>query len=158
MRESAVWRWVQDHPAPGLAIERLEVKFPPGLCDCFWTDTDARVSGWLELKYCEPGDKELRAGKIPKLRPAQPLFLRRQAANGVPSGLLLRVGMVGWYFWLASPEHEWANRLRTEPFASGMAARWGFKEFGLGDVRRYLIEFHRSGYAWVPRGEAWGGP
>lgn len=112
MRESRVWQYLLSHLPPDLAMERVEPMYPPGLPDCFWTLRRGEppcVSGWLELKYCEPNDPDFALGRIPKLRPEQPMFLRRQAANGVPGGILLRVGEVRWCFWKASPNHEWCR-------------------------------------------------
>lgn len=129
MRESLAWQYLDRNKPTWLAIERMEPMYPPGMADCFWTDKRTRmavqlaepmrhqilppnVSGWLELKYCKPDDKEWRAGRIPKLRPEQPLFLRRQAANGVPCGILLRLGLEGWFLWRAEPTHEWVAKVR----------------------------------------------
>jgi hypothetical protein len=113
MKESRLWAWVNANRPLWLSIERIEVLHPPGLADCFWTDTRTRISGWLELKQCEPGDHEYKAGRIPKIRPEQPMFLRRQAENGVPSGLLLRVTGIGFHLWVATPERGWSNFMRS---------------------------------------------
>jgi hypothetical protein len=94
----------------------LEPMYPPGLPDCFWTykDTEPRpVSGWLELKYCLPADPAYISGRIPKLRPEQPMFLRRQAENGVPGGILLRVGDHKWLLWKATPSHAWVKQVQS---------------------------------------------
>jgi hypothetical protein len=127
MRESIVWTWLKNHKPSWLAIERLEVITPPGLSDCFWTDRRTTISGWLELKYCESNDKELRAGRIPKLKPTQPMFLRRQAENGVPCGILLRVGSARWYFWKATPEREWVELVRSTEAISRADVSWTFQ-------------------------------
>lgn len=140
MRESRAWQYMNERRPPWLAIERLEPMYPPGLPDCFWTDKRPKtkyqdvpnygmwlhsvlqrpVSGWLELKYCEADDKEFRAGRIPKLRPSQPQFLRRQSANGVPGGVLLRVGSFDWLLWCAQPDHTWIKQMcGTEAIAMG---------------------------------------
>lgn len=145
MRESRAWQYLNERRPPWLAIERLEPMYPPGLPDCFWVDGRPKsyplppgvsfymgrplgeflqrtVSGWLELKYCEPDDKEFRAGRIPKLRPSQPQFLRRQAANGVPGGVLLRVGSFDWLLWVAEPDHQWIKAMcSTEAIAMGVS-------------------------------------
>jgi hypothetical protein len=99
MRESAVWKYLGDHLPKYIEAERFEVMTPPGMSDVFWTDTRTSISGWLELKYCEPDNAEL-------------LFLRRQAAKHVPSGILMRVGPDTWYFWRASGEREWVEQVR----------------------------------------------
>lgn len=129
MRESRAWAYIKVNLPSWLAMERLEPMYPPGLPDTFWTvRSEAEVpkavgwprigprpalSGWLELKYCEGDDREYRAGRIPKLRPEQPLFLRRHAQNGVPGGILLRVGDYKWLLWKAAPTHEWAQDIRS---------------------------------------------
>lgn len=113
MRESRLWAWVDANKPSWLAVERIEVTHPPGLSDCFWTDRRTGISGWLELKQCEITDKEFKAGRIPKIRPEQPMFLRRQAENGVPCGLILRVIDHGFYVWRANKYHEWSNMMRS---------------------------------------------
>ncbi len=88
MREARVWDWIDKHKPEWLAIERVEVLYPPGLSDCFWTDTRTRISGWLELKFCMVNDREFKAGRIPKIKPEQPMFLVRQAKKGIPAGIV----------------------------------------------------------------------
>lgn len=115
MRESAAWRYVDSHCPSHVHIERVEVKHPPGLADCFWHDKDAGVSGWLELKYTTDQDREFRAGRIPKLRKEQPLWLNRWQRAGVPTGILMRVGesFPTWMLWIPTGEPEWANVVRS---------------------------------------------
>jgi hypothetical protein len=112
VRESAVWKYLGDHLPQYIEAERIEVMTPPGMSDVFWTDTRTSISGWLELKYCEQDNAELLRGRIPKLKPEQPMFLRRQAAKHVPSGILMRVGQDTWYFWRADGAREWVERIR----------------------------------------------
>lgn len=115
MRESRTWQYIKDHAPSWFCIERFEVLHPPGGSDCFWTDNrdGSPISGWLELKYCEPDDREFLRGRIPKLKPEQPMFLRRQAEHGVPAGILLRVGADTWYLFRADRTHGWVNRIRS---------------------------------------------
>lgn len=125
MRESGAWAYIAAHMPIGIGIERMEAKFPPGMADCFWTDArgEFSVCGWLEIKYCEPN--ELRAGRIPKLRPDQPIFLNRQARNGVPAGILLRAGQVGyWHLWVATGAREWAVDIKGPKAFSMVAQSW----------------------------------
>jgi hypothetical protein len=93
----------------------MEVKYPPGLADCFWHDVLLKRSGWLELKFSEPTDKEFKAGRIPKLRPAQPIWLNRQARRGVPAGILMRIGSEKsvWKLWVADGNPAWANLVNS---------------------------------------------
>jgi hypothetical protein len=121
MKESvAVWQYLERHTPRYIAIERMEVMYPPGLADTFFTDKRSRISGWLELKHCKPDDKEFRAGRLPKLKPEQPMFLRRQTENGCPCGIILRVGESDWYFWRARSNREWVEAIRGRG-AIGMA-------------------------------------
>lgn len=140
MRESRAWQYINEGRPSWLAIERLEPMYPPGLPDTFWTDMRPTMSlvgeplkplgkipgvhnrsGWLELKYCEADDKEYRAGRIPKLRPSQPQFLRRQASHGVPGGVLLRVGTFHWLLWPGKAEHSWVKMMcSTEAIANAV--------------------------------------
>ena len=113
MRESRVWKFLEQKLPSWVAAERFEVVHPPGMSDVFWTDIRTSISGWLELKYCEPDDREFVRGGIPKLKPEQPMFLRRQALNRVPAGILMRVGQNDWYFWRATCEHEWVQEVRS---------------------------------------------
>lgn len=113
MKESSVWKYLESHLPTGIAAERFEVFHPPGGSDVLWTDSRTSISGWLELKYCELNDKELLLGRIPKLKPEQPMFLRRQAQKGMPSGILMRVGKNSWYFWRSTPHHIWVERVRS---------------------------------------------
>lgn len=128
MRESRVWSWIEKNLPDKVYFERIEVKFPPGLADCFWTDARRlfNITGWLELKYCEPTDPAYRAGRIPKIRPAQPLFLSRQARQGNPSGILLRVGMNTFHVWRATGEREWNAMIQgPSAIANADASWWG---------------------------------
>ena len=150
MRESRVWAYLDGHLPVDVQVERIEVKLPVGLADCFWHAVVPGVSGWLELKYCEAGDREFRAGRIPKLRPEQPLWLNRKARAGIPSGILLRVGEdAGWMLWIASGRPEWANGVRSA-MAVAMADRvWsgrtGPVPFQFRQVFESLLEW-RSGW------------
>lgn len=122
MRESRTWEYIRQHKPKWLDIERFEVMHPPGGSDCLWTDTrrSPAIVGWLELKYCDINDKSFLAGHIPKLKPEQPMFLRRQAEKGLPSGILMRVGIDRWYLFRARPDHEWVTLMRSrEAVASG---------------------------------------
>src|SRR3954464_10078007 len=114
MKESRVWKYLSAHLPPYIQAERFEVIHPPGMSDVLWTDTRTSISGWLELKICEPNDRELARGLLPKLKPEQPMFLRRQAAKGMPSGILLRVTGDDWYFFRARSDHLWVQRIREE--------------------------------------------
>lgn len=125
MKESALWKWVETNRPAWLAIERLEVLHPAGLSDCFWTDRRTRISGWLELKQCEPTDPAYRAGRIPKIGPEQPMFLRRQAENGAPAGLILRVLEVGVLLWVAQSNREWSNMMRSNTAIANRTASFG---------------------------------
>jgi hypothetical protein len=127
MKESNVWKWIRDHKSEWLAIERVEVMYPPGLVDCFWTDKRTTISGWLELKFCKADDKELRAGRIPKLKPEQPMFLRRQAENGVPCGIILRVDDGNTYVWRAQPSRDWVEHIRGRTAIGSADVSWGFE-------------------------------
>lgn len=127
MKEANVWAWFNDSRPNWLAAERFEVLSPPGLSDVFWTDKRTSISGWLELKYCAPDNKELRAGRIPKLRPDQPMFMRRQTVNGVPCGILLRVGDEKWMFWLAQPDRDWVENIRGRSAISNVDVSWTFQ-------------------------------
>lgn len=135
MRESRVWAWLEKHIPEGVYFDRLEVKFPPGMADCFWTDTrgDHPVNGWLELKYCELTDPAYRAGRIPKLRPAQPLFLSRQARRGNPAGVLLRVGMNNFHVWRATGDPRW-NAMMQGPAALAHADKTWLSFPTVGDI------------------------
>lgn len=113
MRESIVWQNILKAKPDWLEIERFEVLHPPGGSDCFFTDTRSSLSGWLELKFCKEDDREWRAGRIPKLKPEQPMFLRRQSEKGIPAGILMRYADHGWYLWTAKPDHEWVNQIRS---------------------------------------------
>lgn len=124
MKESRVWEWIDKGKPPWLAIERVEVLYPPGLSDCFWTDTRTGKSGWLELKYCEPIDKEYRAGHIPKLKVEQPMFMSRQARNGVPAGIVLRVGAIRWHVWRAPGSQIWNIQIRSREAISMANQTW----------------------------------
>ena len=127
MREARVWEWLLHHSPDWLAVERIEALFPPGLADCFWTDMRDGRSGWLELKYCDPKNIEFLRGRIPKLRPEQPMFLARQVRKNVPAGILLRVGSVGmnkWYVWKASSNREWINQVRGPDAIYNATASW----------------------------------
>lgn len=114
MRESRVWTALEGNAPPWLKLTRFEVMNPPGTSDVFWTDQRTSISGWIELKYCEPNDREFVRGCIPKMRPDQPMFLRRQVDNGCPSGILLRVGPDSWFFWKAGHTHEWIKFIRSD--------------------------------------------
>jgi hypothetical protein len=129
VRESAVWKWIVDHPSPFVAIERVETIHPPGLSDCFFTiisevSPSANVSGWLELKYCEPNDKAYRAGYIPKLRPTQPMFLTRQFKRRVPCGIFLRVGTECSYLFTPTGEPEWNSEIRSPRALSSLSKKY----------------------------------
>lgn len=131
-----MWAWVSGNRPSWLAVERVEVKYPPGLCDTFWTDKrfSPVISGWLELKYCEPNDEQYRRGYLPKLRREQPLFLRRQAENGVPCGILLRVGLERWLLWQGMSDHKWVDMMHSK-YAVEMANwTWEFQWLGLDDA------------------------
>jgi hypothetical protein len=191
MRESRVWKYIDEHKPGWLAIERLEPAYPPGLSDCFWTDQRSHVpnphgdvtrallcaergsaslldpegerrnmtrlvqeinagrynegwkrSGWLELKYCEPNDKQWQRGCIPKLRPTQPMFLSRQARNGVPSAILLRVGAEAWYLWVAKQEQEWSTWVRGDEARSWPNDHWSFAVFTVADMILSVVREH----------------
>lgn len=114
MRESRVWKYLENKLPTGITAERFEVIHPPGMSDVLWTDTRTSISGWLELKLCEPTDREFVRGRIPKMKPEQPMFLRRQEGKGMPSGILLRVGEDMWVFWRARPDHGWVQDIRTD--------------------------------------------
>jgi hypothetical protein len=124
VKESNVWKYLRDHKPVYIAIERLEVIYPPGLVDCFWTDKRTRLSGWLELKFCKEDDKEFRAGRIPKLKPEQPMFLRRQAENSVPCGIFLQRGDTEWYFFRARSNREWVEHIRGRSAIASADYSW----------------------------------
>lgn len=129
MREANVWKWLEDNKPPGLAIERVETLYPPGMSDCFFTLLDSTttapaVSGWLELKYCEPTDKSYRAGYIPKLRPTQPMFLTRQFKNRVPCGIFLRVGNEASYVFKPTGDPLWNQEIRSIRGVGMAVKRW----------------------------------
>ena len=113
MRESRVWQWLEDNRPNWLEIERFETTLPAGTGDCFLMDTRTvpAITGWLELKYCAADERDFIRGYIPKLRPTQPLFLRRMAARGIPSGILLRAGSQ-FILWRSDGTHEWSNLVR----------------------------------------------
>lgn len=113
MKESRVWKYLLPHLPTYIEAERFEVLVPPGVSDVFWTDIRSSISGWLELKYCEPDDSEFLRGGIPKLKPEQPMFLRRQAAKNVRGGILLQVGVESWYLWVSRSKHEWIQGVRS---------------------------------------------
>ncbi len=152
MRESNVWKRIQAQAPDWLKMERVEPMYPAGMSDVFWTDMRedgsadrvARwgLSGWLELKFCRPGD--LSSGRIPKLRPEQPLFLRRQASNHVPCGILLleEGGLVypeKWYLWKARADHEWVAFINSKEALSAPTSTWAGKGFFyIEDVIRHL--------------------
>ena len=120
MREALVWQALERALPDYIKATRFEVMQPPGTSDVFWTDQRTSISGWIELKSCGAEDKELVHGKIPKLRPDQPMFMRRQAENGVPCGILMRVGKDHWYFWRARPDRGWVGQIRSG-YAMNMA-------------------------------------
>lgn len=113
MRESRVWKYLETRLPPYIKAERFEVIHPPGMSDVLWTDTRTSISGWLELKICDPRDRDWLRGGLPKLKPEQPMFLRRQEEKGMPSGILLRVERDQWFFWRARSDHEWVSEIRT---------------------------------------------
>ena len=160
MKEANVWHRIESQlrGQERLAVERMEPVYPPGLSDCFWTDKQGHddgdgyhvpVSGWLELKHCRTDDKVYRAGKIPKLRPNQPLFLRRQASNGVPCGILLMVEDVVsreevWLVWRAMPDRRWVELINGKesefaPIAHPDMKMIGRDAFHIQKVITYLI-------------------
>lgn len=141
MRESRLWEWVERKRPAWLAIERFEPMFPPGMADCFWTDRRTRISGWLELKQCDITDKEYRAGRIPKISAEQPMFLRRQAENGAPAGLLLRVVGKGFYLWIATRDREWSNMMRSSEAIANPSAVFGMgqEEVFMEDIMMHLL-------------------
>lgn len=124
MKESRVWKYLEEHLPDYIKAERMEVMTPPGLSDVFWTDTRTSISGWLELKHCESDDSEFRRGRIPHLKPEQPMFLRRQAENAVPCGILLRAGSSDWLFWRACPSREWVEEIRSTDAIVKCDAAW----------------------------------
>jgi hypothetical protein len=127
-------------------VERLEVKTPPGLADCFWHHKLLDVSGWLELKFCEPSNDEYKAGRIPKLRTAQPLWLNRQARQGVPAGILLRVGTVNpvWMLWAATGHPEWSNMVNSTSAIANASSMWCGAAIDVEDFFYQLIQRHRD--------------
>ncbi len=129
MREHHVWKWIQDHPSIFVTFERVETTFPPGTSDCFFTFvTEGKdswnITGWLELKYCEPDDPSYLAGRIPKLRPAQPIFLTRQRNKRVPCGIVLRVGKDRWHFWEPTGNPQWNHDIRSTRAISMANKTW----------------------------------
>lgn len=115
MREANVWTWFDQTRPSWLAAERVEVYHPAGMSDVLWTDTrrSPAISGWLELKFCEENHADFRRGRIPYLKPRQALFLRRQAQNNVPCGILLQVGKSWYHVWRASPDRDWVNTIQS---------------------------------------------
>jgi hypothetical protein len=134
VRESTVWNYIERNAPSWLSVERLEVKYPPGLSDCFWHDRRSNRTGWLELKFCRADDKELRAGRIPKLSKEQPLFMTRWARRGVPCGLLLRVESDKWLFWKATGDPAWSNMINSTEAIRSPLALWGYGSFDLTEV------------------------
>lgn len=126
MRESRVWKWIEGHSSAFLDFERVETLHPPGMSDCFFVILASKpnVTGWLELKYCEPNDKSYLAGHIPKLRPTQPMFLTRQSRKGVPCGILLRVGDVCSYVFKPTGQPEWNQEIRSSRAISMATMGW----------------------------------
>lgn len=110
MKESLVWAWVRRKCPDWLAIERVEPAYPPGMCDCFWTDMRDGVSGWLELKTCNILDSKYRRGYIPKLGRAQPHFIRRQVTNNCPAGIIL-FSDPHIHIWRGRTEREWIDHI-----------------------------------------------
>lgn len=116
---------MEGHGSSFVEFERVETLHPPGMSDCFFivkTEAagDLNVTGWLELKYCEPNDKAFRAGYIPKLRPTQPMFLTRQYNRRVPCGIFLRVGDACSYVFQPTGLPTWNHEIRSNR-AIGMA-------------------------------------
>jgi hypothetical protein len=139
MRESNTWKFLNNNLPPYIAAERFEAVSPPGVSDVFWTNKVTSISGWLELKYCEADDRELRRGGIPKLKPEQPMFLRRQAENNVPAGILLRAGrMHMWYYWRAESSREWVERVRSDSALSYANAVWDWDQFSTNELFRFI--------------------
>lgn len=124
VRESNVWKWIEAGAPKWLAVERIEVMYPPGLSDCFWTDRALSRSGWLEMKFCRIDDPVFKAGRIPKLKPSQPMFLRRQAENGVPCGIVLQVDSSEWYVWRGSAARTWVTAIQSNRAIANPDAVW----------------------------------
>lgn len=125
MRESTLWKWMDNNRPSWLEIERFECSQPAGPGDCFVMDTRTApaLTGWLELKYCTKDDSDFRQGYIPKLRPLQPIFLRRMAARGIPSGILLRADN-SFYLWRSDGSHAWANMVRSNQAIANATVKW----------------------------------
>ncbi len=141
MRESTLWKWIEANRPAWLAIERFEPRHPPGMADCFWTDRRSHISGWLELKQCSAGDREYKVGRIPKLGTEQPMFLRRQAENGAPSGLLLRIEDVGFLLWVSDGTREWPNMMRSTEAIGSQTVAFGLngERVTLEEIMTYLL-------------------
>lgn len=138
MRESVVWKYLEPKLPPYIKAERFEVVHPPGMSDVFWTDTRTTISGWIELKYCDPEDRELVRGRIPKMKPEQPMFLRRQAEKGLPCGILMRIGQDRWVLWRAHAEHEWVQHVRSNQALTVFTKQWQNGEFSPIELFRAL--------------------
>lgn len=143
MRESRVWAWINANKltVPHHVFERVEVLTPPGMSDCMVTNIATGVTSWLELKFCLPNDNDFRHGRIPKLRPAQPLFLRARKAAGVKGAILLRTGdnpnHCEWRLWQSESAREWINFISGNAAISSPSRLWqGMPK--LAEIVQYL--------------------
>lgn len=136
MKESQFWKWLDTNKPSWAAMERYEVMYPPGMSDVFVTNLETAISGWIELKQCTNLDDEFKAGRIPKLKPEQPMFLQRQAKKGIPAGILMRVNYSTYqevYLWRAHSDPRWVDAIRTTGARTLVTTIWR-KRFTAEDI------------------------